>query len=86
MMSGTERLLRARYCPKTLPVETPVQKSSATWTVVMKAADHGEDHVFDACNKYNETHRQQAYQSFVLPADVPGVGFRGDWVIKYFVT
>lgn len=52
----------------------------------MKAADHGEDHVFDACNKYNETHRQQAYQSFVLPADVPGVGFRGDWVIKYFVT
>lgn len=82
MMSGTERLLRARYCPETLPTETVVQKSQATWTLVMKAAEHGEDYVFDACNAHNKANGRQPYPSFTLPADVPGVGSRGDWIIK----
>lgn len=82
MMSGTERLLRARYCPETLPAETPVQKSQTTWTLVMKSADYGEDYVFDACNQHNKANGRQPYQSFILPADLPGIGRRGDWVMK----
>lgn len=81
-MSGTERLLRARYCPETLPVETPVEESRTAWTVVMKAADHGESHVFDACNEHNKANGRLPFQSFILPADVPGVGSKGDWVLK----
>jgi hypothetical protein len=83
MISGTERLLRARYCPETLLVETPVEKSSATWTLVMKAAGHGEDYVFEACNQHNMAHGRLSFQSFILPADVPGVGSKGDWVLKH---
>jgi hypothetical protein len=81
-MSGMERLLRARYCPETLLVETPVEKSRTTWTVVMKAADHGESYVFDACSEHNKANSLFPFQSFILPADLPGVGRKGDWVIK----
>lgn len=81
-MSGTERLLRARYCPETLPVETPVEKSRTTWTVVMKAADHGASYVFDACNEHNKANSRLPFQSFILPANLPGVGGKGDWAIK----
>jgi hypothetical protein len=82
MMTGTELILRQRYAPETLQVEAQVQKSQAAWTLVMKAADHGADYVFEACNQHNKAVGRQAHQSFVLPADVPGVGSKGDWVIK----
>ena len=82
MMTGTEIILRQRYAPETLQIEAPVQKSQAAWTLVMKAADHGPDYVFEACNAHNRAVGRQPYQSFVLPADVPGVGSKGDWVIK----
>lgn len=82
MMSGTERILRQRYAPETLQVEAPVQKSQVAWVLVMKAADHGADYVFEACNQHNKAVGRQAHQSFILPADVPGVGAKGDWVIK----
>jgi hypothetical protein len=82
MMTGTEIILRQRYVPETLQVEAQVQKSQAAWTLVMKAADHGEDYVFNACCQHNKAVGRQAYQSFILPADVPGVGSRGDWVLK----
>ncbi|ALE01045.1 hypothetical protein PSYRMG_25280 [Pseudomonas syringae UMAF0158] len=82
MMSGTERILRERYAPNTLPSATPVQKSQATWTLVMKASECGEDYVFEACNQHNKANGRQPYQSFVLPADLPGVGCKGDWVVK----
>ncbi len=48
----------------------------------MKASDHGEDYVFDACNQHNKANGRQSYQSFILPADLPGVGHKGNWVIK----
>lgn len=82
MMSGTELILRQRYAPETLPVETPVEKSRTTWTVVMKAADHGASYVFDACNEHNKANSRLPFQSFILPANLPGVGSKGDWVIK----
>lgn len=85
-MDNLELILRRRWAPETMPVEVPVQKSQATWTLVMKAAEHGKDYVFEACNQYNKANVRQAYQSFVLPADVPGVGHAGDWVIKREVT
>lgn len=82
MMSGTEIILRQRYAPETLQAEAPVQKSQVAWVLVMKAAEHGEDYVFDACTAHNKVNGRQPYQSFTLPVDVPGVGSRGDWVIK----
>jgi hypothetical protein len=82
MSSGTERILRERYAPETLKAEAPVQKSQVTWVLVMKAADHGAGFVFDACNEYNKAHGRQPHQSFVLLADAPGVGAKGDWVLK----
>ncbi|QUP67963.1 hypothetical protein PSYCIT7_010165 [Pseudomonas syringae Cit 7] len=48
----------------------------------MKASECGEDYVFNACNQHNKANGRQPYQSFVLPADLPGVGRKGDWVIK----
>lgn len=81
-MTGIEIILRRRYPPETLQVEAPVQKAQVTWTLVMKAADHGTDYVFDACNQHNKAVGRQPHQSFILPADVPGVGSKGDWVIK----
>lgn len=81
-MTGTERILRERYAPHTMPVEVPVQKSQATWILIMKAAAYGEDYVFDACNDHNKKNARLPFQSFILPADVPGVGSKGDWVIK----
>lgn len=81
-MDGTERILRQRYAPHTLTNEVAVQKSQTTWTLVMKAAEWGEGYVFEACNQHNKANGRQPYQSFILPADLPGVGRRGDWVIK----
>jgi hypothetical protein len=81
-MDGTERILRQRYAPHTLLTEAAMPKSQITWTLVMKAADHGEDYVFEACNQHNKANGGQPYQSFVLPADMPGVGSKSDWVIK----
>lgn len=82
-MDGLELILRRRWAPETLPIEAPVQKSSAIWTVAMKAADYGEDYVFEACNQHNMANKRLSFQSFILPADVPGVGCKGDWVLKH---
>ncbi|MCF7535374.1 hypothetical protein [Pseudomonas petrae] len=81
-MDNLELILRRRWAPETLPVEVPVQKSQATWTLVMKASEHGEGHVFTACTEHNKANGRQPYQSFILPADLTGVGSMGDWVIK----
>lgn len=81
-MDNLELILRRRWAPETLLVEVPVEKSRTTWTVVMKAADHEESYVFDACNEHNKANDRLPFQSFILPADVPGVGRKGDWVIK----
>ena len=86
MMTGTEIILRRRYAPETLLIEAPVQKSQVTRTLVMKAADHGADCVFDACNAHNKAVGRQPHQSFILLADAPGIGSRGDWVIKFATT
>jgi hypothetical protein len=83
-MNGTEKLLRARYAPHTLPVEAQIQKSQTVWTLVMKASVHGEDCVFDACTQHNKALGRLSFQSFILPADFPGVGCKGDWVIKSY--
>ncbi|MCF7544900.1 hypothetical protein [Pseudomonas petrae] len=48
----------------------------------MKASEHGEDYVFDACNQHNKANGRLPFQSFILPADVPGIGSKGDWIIK----
>jgi hypothetical protein len=82
MISGTELILRQRYAPETLPVETPVEKSLTAWTLIMKAAEHGESYVFDSCSEHNKANARFPFQSFILPADLPGVGRKGDWVIK----
>ncbi|AVB14456.1 MULTISPECIES: hypothetical protein [Pseudomonas syringae group] len=83
-MDNLELILRQRWAPETLPAEALIQKAHVTWTLVMKASDYGEDYVFDACNQHNKANGRQPYQSFILPADLPGVGYKGDWVIKRF--
>ncbi|MEN4749721.1 hypothetical protein ABEH28_08105 [Pseudomonas sp. Ps21-P2] len=81
-MDNLELILRRRWAPETLPVEVPVQKSQTTWTLVMKASEHGEDYVLTACNEHNKANSRFPFQSFILPANLPGVGRKGDWVIK----
>lgn len=83
-MDNLELILRQRWAPETLPAEAAIQKAHVAWTLVMKASDHGEDYVFEACSQHNKAHSRLPFQSFILPADLPGVGYKGDWVIKCF--